>query len=399
MSLKQLPPVGTPVHTGSRNISAEPLTIQFNGFLHTFLQSGTAALALALTQLVKRADNVNRNVIIPGYGCPDLVAACEFAGVQAVSVDFDPNLYQYDLTQIEKLDGSLLAVICPSLLGISMPIKCLREILSDDVFIIEDNAQWFPEHEQAAQRVENLRQLGSYQLPTDTQYADFFITSFGRGKPVNLMGGGLLAWQSRYQDWFEGYQLNDVKTKHLKVDIKTQLKARLFNIVCHPIPYGLLARIPALKLGVTAYHKLDKITDMEREKVSLAGTAIQHYLSQPQHISELLKKNLPLAWPQQAENKRLLRLPLLASSKEVRDAIVTQCNAHGLGASVMYEKPLIDIENVRDKVSTPFPTPIAEKVANGFFTLPLHPGVTVKHVEKMIKIITPYFNDLNKVPQ
>ncbi|NMH59067.1 DegT/DnrJ/EryC1/StrS family aminotransferase [Alteromonas ponticola] len=398
MTLRQLPPVGTPVFTGHNNLSASQKPLKFVGFSHTFLQSGTAALALALSKMVQHGGSQKRNVVIPGYGCPDLVAACEYAETQPVIVDFDANSYQYDLDQIKQLDQSLLAIICPSLLGISMPLDTLRKAFSSDVFIIEDNAQWFPESDQATLQRDRTNPLNEYRLPANTHNADFFITSFGRGKPVNLMGGGLLAWQEKYSDWFSEFNSAQSIAKPTALTLQTRVKANLFNWVCHPVPYGLISRIPALKLGATEYHRLADVQMMEGEKVSVSSDAISHYLSRPQTLSELLKKNLPVAWPQQSGTKRLLRLPLLAANREIRDTIVAKCNTRGLGASVMYGKPLVCIDQIREKVDTPFSTPIAQNVADGFFTLPLHPGVTFKHAEKMIEVLTPYFTDLKKVP-
>ncbi|MCW8091273.1 DegT/DnrJ/EryC1/StrS family aminotransferase [Alteromonas sp. ASW11-130] len=398
MSLTQLPPVGTPLITSTKKFTREPEPINFLGFAHTFLNSGTAALGLILTRLVQHSANPKRKVIIPGYACPDLVAACEFARTQAVIVDFDAASYQYDLTQLNSLKGEILAVICPSLVGISMPIQPLRDVLADNVYIIEDNAQWFPEHEDPTVRAANLENFSQYILPSETQHCDFFIASFGRGKPVNMLGGGLVAWKKQYNEWFDNVQRTADDDHSTAVGYSTRIKAHIFNFICHPLPYGMLCRLPFLKLGATTFHPLENIESLDKEKIGLSRWAALKYLSQSTQVMDFLKLNIPFAWSQQGTDKRLLRFPMLAVNKQVRDKIVAKCNEYGLGASAMYEKPLSTIDDIAQRVEQPFPTPIADSIANGFFTLPVHAGVTYDHALQMAKLLSPYYSELRQVP-
>ena len=145
--------------------------------------SGTAALAIALHCAKKLHPLGNkRQVIIPGYGCPDLVSAVVHAGLVTVLVDLEADSHQLSHQAIQRaLTEKTLPIVAVNFLGLPGRLPNLRQITdSAECLLIEDNAQWFPE-------------------PEDKLYGDFVITSFGRGKPVNLLGGGLLLTNNRLQ--------------------------------------------------------------------------------------------------------------------------------------------------------------------------------------------------------
>lgn len=78
------PPVGTKaIFTSKQCRSFAELT---NAEDYILVNSGTAALSLSL--IVAKTTNAEKNeVILPAYGCPDLVAAIEYAGLIPVIVD------------------------------------------------------------------------------------------------------------------------------------------------------------------------------------------------------------------------------------------------------------------------------------------------------------------------
>ena len=377
MSWNQLPPVGTKALSWSADYAASPLN--FVGFDYTLVNSGTAALGAILRWAVQqRSGDARFTVVIPGYACPDLVAACVYANATPVIVDLEADSYQYNQTQIAELGSAIDAIICPALFGISMPLQPLRDSVGQQTLIIEDNAQWFPETEINCRRIS----LEKYKLPENTHQADFFITSFGRGKPVNLLGGGMLAWNNE--------RVNDFKL-HLNAqsESSTQLrfKSQAFNMLCHPFLYGALTRAPGLNLGATEYHPLTTVESLSGARQQGMTAAVLAYLRGHCEVQQQLLQAAPVLWPEQASHKRLLRFPLIAHSKENRDALVAQLNRAGLGASPMYARSLASIEGVKALVQTPFSTPVCQQLADGLLTLPLHKGVKPKHVQQMIHII------------
>ena len=374
MKWSQLPPVGTKALPHSRDYVSSPLS--FNGFDHLLVSSGTAALGIVLKWLQSQHTQP-MTVVIPGYTCPDVVAACVYAGVKPVIIDLAASHYQLNLQQLAALDEPPDAIICPSLFGMSMDLSQIREVAGRQARIIEDNAQWFPEG-----RITNqVASLKNYPLPDNTHQADFFITSFGRGKPVNLMGGGLVAWNTaRVADFAPHVPAATQAPAYF------DLKARLFNIICQPVFYGGLTRMPGIHLGATVYHPLDDVHRMDSVRAERLTASILAYLRQSIHTQHRLQEAIRPLWCAQATDKRLLRFPLLLQNASARDHLLQLFNNAGLGASPMYARALKDIDGVAADCHVPFETPVSQSLGERLLTLPLHSNVSRRHVQRMINI-------------
>src|SRR5690606_38180670 len=121
----------------------------FERYRSVWLNSGTAALAQALIVAKRRQSSVARpQVILPAYGCPDLVAAAVFAGLEPVLVDIETDDPAYSIDALRAaLSTSVVAVVAVNFLGIPERLALLRDVLQEhgQALLIEDNAQWFPE--------------------------------------------------------------------------------------------------------------------------------------------------------------------------------------------------------------------------------------------------------------
>ena len=153
----------------------------FDNYHHKLLNSGTSALTLSLLIAKLEWGENRKEVIIPAYCCPDLVTACIAANVTPVLCDIGFGDPGYDLNMLESLmTENTLAVIAVNFLGIRERLEEIHELTaSKKVALIEDDAQWFPE--------------------TTTKYplkGDLVCLSFGRGKPVSLLGGGAILIKS-----------------------------------------------------------------------------------------------------------------------------------------------------------------------------------------------------------
>ncbi|MBD3586622.1 DegT/DnrJ/EryC1/StrS aminotransferase family protein [Salinimonas sp. HHU 13199] len=377
MKWSQLAPVGTRVLPRSRDYLPSPLT--FSGFDYSLVNSGTAALGAILAWYRKQHDAGQAlTAVIPGYTCPDLVAACVYAGVTPVIVDLTADRYQLNNEHIAQLDKKPDIIICPALFGMSMDLAQIRALVGDETLIIEDNAQWFPE----VSVTSSLVSLKQYALPAHTHQADFFITSFGRGKPVNLMGGGLVAWNTARVSSFEP-DIAPAPQSSSMFDIKR----RLFNTVCRPGFYGAISRFPGLNLGATVYHPLHEVHAMDAIRQERLTASILAYLRQPVHIQTMLQQAVTPLWAPQSTQCRLLRFPILTQSKQARNHLLRIFNEAGLGASAMYGEPLYDIDGVASDCQAPFSTPVSKLIAERLLTLPLHHHVKKHHVHRMVTIL------------
>ncbi len=366
-----LPPAGNRIAI-TRSGDGNTVRSLFPGRVLNWTDSGTSALALALLDIRQAAPKVSHpEVIIPAYCCPDLVSAALYAGYTPVFSDFAPDQCHYDHDALRgAISDNTLAVIAINFLGLAEPIEALRTSLGVyQVAIIEDNAQWFPSSP-GAQRAA----------------ADYQTYSFGRGKPVNLLGGGLLVstTQSTHNP---GTERRYLPKRWLYFG-----KCAAYNTLLHPALYQTLARNPFLALGETRYHEHTTIGPLPAEQAQLLTTNIQAYWSHDrlaeQHYRKWLSSINALSPLIAASEERLLRYPLLLKCRETRDELLRKLNEQGLGATTLYgdtidritDVPTTHLRQAGEKVN-------ASSFAQHFLTLPIHEGVKQRHIDRVLAVI------------
>lgn len=157
------------------NIS-EVLGSYFRGWQVVPVGSGTAALSLALRLLGAEG----RKVVLPAFGCSNLVVAARAAGAMPVLADVDPETANLDPSSVaDVVDNSVAAVVVVHSFGQRAALGKLAEIVAPfDCSLIEDACQGYREAARSA------------------ELAPFGVVSFGYSKPVDVEGGGLLLCQS-----------------------------------------------------------------------------------------------------------------------------------------------------------------------------------------------------------
>lgn len=346
--------------------------------------SGTAALAAAIVAAKKFKNIESAEVILPAYGCPDLVSAVEFAGGRPVLVDIEAGLPWFDLAQLSSaITDNTVAIVAVNLFGISerwIQLRKLAEI--NDVVLIEDSAQHFPGNDEQQ----------------DWQ-GDFVVFSFGRGKPVSMLGGGaVLASKPSLLALLPQSQKS---TTTLLQRFTYSLKARLYNAMISPFLYWLPQSLPFLHLGETRYHTLQAIEAMDQTRMDLLPANISCYQDdataaiRSEKISLMLRsldssqdklRDLPRICNIEA-NRRLLRYPLLVGALS-RDSIYQRLKQAGLGASIMYPDSLPKIPGLNHLLDDRAYFPNAEDFASRVLTLPTHAGVRDKDIEKIKTILS-----------
>lgn len=371
---KMLPPVGEPIRLGPRSDPPE-----FTGFHSVWTQSGTAALALAVRLAMDQRPDVARpEVLIPAHGCPDLVAAVRFAGAIPILVDIGPEDPGFDPASLEQAwTKATVAVVAVNFLGIRERVHDLAHAATTrNTWLIEDSAQWYPE----PQADEN-----EPFSPTDA-----VILSFGRGKPVSLLGGGALLVR-------EGRESNPAleSLKAAPNEWLPALKIALYNQLLQPRWYGLIGRNPLLSVGGTHYAPLVGVQAMASWRLELLGSNAAAWLDRDRWretaISEMLISceavavNLPHLLKERT--RRLLRYPLLCRDRETRDRLLAQLVTAGLGATAMYREALPWVPGVAPVLDVIPALPGARAFAEHLLTLPVHDGVSRKDIECMEEVI------------
>lgn len=360
----QLPPVGNRVWLGGTGNNGIQLDRQFNPCTPRFFSSGTAALAASVAACVKRKDVADPQVILPAYGCPDLVSAVEFAGARPVLVDLEAERPWMDLEQVTaRLSDNTVAVIAASLCGIPERLADLRRLLKPaGVYLVEDSAQLFPG------RTEDINWQG-----------DFVVLSFGRGKPVNLLGGGAVLCAD--EALLSLLPELPAPPSGTLARIAYPLKAFLYNRLLSPRVYWSIKYLPFLHVGETCYHRLESIGPLDAPRRAYLERNCVHYLEQASGNRQLYGElcasladerviDLPGACEVPA-GSHLLRYPLLLQPP-LRQQVHAQLTAAGLGSSLMYPVTLPNIPGLETLLAGQGPFPAAEDFARRLLTLPTH---------------------------
>lgn len=386
-----LPPVGLPVLRAAG--AAVPV---FAGYRPVWVQRGAAALALAVQLAMGRRPGVGRaRVLIPGYGCPDLVAAVLYAGAEPVLVDVGADDPGFDPQALERAwTAEVVAVVAANCLGIAERLASLAEMArARDAWLIEDDAQWYPE-----------------PVPGTPMLAgDAVVLSFGRGKPVSLLGGGALLL--RENQWGQTRLISDSESRRdLSPSIQRgpiqrgltrlnllalELKAALYNRLLDPRWYGLVARNPLLSVGESRYTALDGVTGMDLRRLAWLGANVHAWLQRDRWREAAISKaladcavvsvDLPRALADRA--RRLLRYPVLCRDRAIRDRLLTRLEAAGLGATAMYREVLPRVPGVAAVLGPVPDLPGASAFAERLLTLPVHDSVTAADIQRMAAVM------------
>lgn len=390
MKCYELAPVGNPV---SFTRSATTYEGIFPGQAF-FVDSGTAALALALSAIVRQArtkqsHNPHPEVLLPAYACPDLVSAVLYAGAKPVLVDLQADTPWMDLTRVtEAISAETVALIAVNFLGIAERLSALKQITAaHGIFLIEDNAQAMNINIDS-----ELRHNGDKAM-----IGDIAIMSFGRGKPVSILGGGVV------------YSQNTTLCEELSLLFAAlpvmpfnqwayQLKVWAYNVLLNPYIYWIPANLPFLHLGETRFSALLTVTRLDAERVEVFVENYKRVQSGVYDKTSVIYDALQALSPASfidlaalagAKNPRLLRYPVLLPSKDIRDRVLKRAKEEGLGVSIMYGKPLFDFEffselHLQQKTSTDL---VAANFANRLITLPTHCRVNKKIAARLANLI------------
>jgi perosamine synthetase len=355
------------------------------------VSSGTAALTVSLNILKKTS--TRKEVVIPAYSCPSLVAAVVKAGLRPVLCDLQRDRLILDLEELGAVAGAdTLAVMAVHLYGVSEDINEIKR-LSEKMgfYVLEDAAQAFGNYS---------HKLGG----TYGAFGDLGVISFGRGKPLSLLHGGavILNHHALKAEAEETYN-------NLPSQPRTGFLARyillllLYSIFFHPRTHWLPRSMPFLKLGETHYLEdffVGRIGDgvlRFGERVHLEYAEIRETRKRlAGYYHEMLKRYLEeIAFLPEAESEddvALLRYPIVFKESDKRDTVLAALLKNGLGASGSYPVPLNELEGSASRIQNPqseFPN--GKAISQRIMTLPLHRYVREEEIAEMGRIFSKIF--------
>jgi perosamine synthetase len=405
MITRSLPTGGHPIHLRTILQSFSHGNEEKNSFEKCFgaqkvywTHSGTSALTLCLKSLVH--DENKKEVILPAYTCPSLLASIIKADLKPVLCDLNPANFQLDANQLTaKLGAKTLAVIAVHLFGIPENILRISELVHQNgTVVIEDAAQAF-----GNKILLNNFSLTTHHLSLNTStylgsFGDFGIFSFGRGKPLSfLAGGGLVLNNSKFQEDVQTQYALISRFAFLPTPLSYLINLLVYSIFYHPRFYWIPQNIPWLKLGETVF-SLDfeirglnpqvlrtgqrlflNLQQIRKRRNNLAATYMEKLERWNEEFVYLPEKN--------SDHVSLLRFPLILKSKEKRDRILTELRHKGLGATGMYPVPLNEQEGIPNHLFKGELYPNAKRHSERILTLPLHEYVTMNDIDLICGVI------------
>ena len=370
MKFSSLPPVrrAVPLKRGkaATRISMEQF---FADRRITLYASGTAALSRAIAECAVKTAASAPEVILPAYGCPDLVAACVHASVFPRLVDVAPSGWSYDAQGLEtSVSSNTVAIVAVNLLGLGDSAADLHKFCQTKrISLIQDSAQYLPR--------------ASIEWP-----GDYVVLSFGRGKPMNLLHGGALIAPAGSGD------THPLQAAHYTVRdrlLASRAAAIAFNILTRPHAYWFVSALPGTGLGEVTYRPLDNAASLPDRAWEQVCTSFELYRARRSYGRDIWAPAIDewstlgiveLSSPGSPPQSEPLRIALLAPNRAARDVLVNSLNRGHLGASRFYGADLTRIAAIPEFVRRQGPFPHASALADRLFTLPTHDLVTADTV-------------------
>ena len=167
---------------------------------------------------------------------------------------------------------------------------------------------------------------------------------------------------------------------------------RFFNLLLNPWLYGLLVRVPGLKIGATHFHPQVAIRAMDDYRKRLFKANLRRYAAQVSPVVDQydglgLEINSLCQPDIVARRTKFLRYPVLCKSELDRDRILNLLTDEGLGGTAMYQTALSEIEGVPDKVQVSGELKNAKSFARRLVTLPIHERIDSEVATKIINLV------------
>jgi dTDP-4-amino-4,6-dideoxygalactose transaminase len=353
-----------------------------------YLSSGRAALWLALKAFSMSKPDRNE-VLIPAYSCPSVVSAVLKSGLIPKLCDINLNDFGFCYDElIKKLSDKTLAVIVVHLYGAPAEVRKIKDLCNDNKsYLVEDAAQafgnCFPETPDI--------KLG---LAGD---AGFF--SFGRGKPLNIMHGGLLAIQSpdAYRDANIIYNNLSGCARHQIVNYCASLG--MYSLFSNPYLYWLPQMVPFLNLGGTVFEPefvTSKGLDLAAALAGIMIESIEKEKNVRRDNSKWYAQNLGGIYTDERQitgDYPYLRYPLLIQDANKRKRVLGMLSSKGTGATGSYPTPLNELPGLDKRLMDKSKYKNAKRMSESIITLPVHSRVTAADRDKIKKIMRQAVNE------
>jgi dTDP-4-amino-4,6-dideoxygalactose transaminase len=335
-----------------------------------FYASGREAARVALEALAARTGRTE--VILPAYTCWSLASAVVAARLRVRLVDVDARGW-IDPEALAALPlERAVCVVVSNLFGVPEPVApWARTAEQAGCAIVDDAAQSFgadgPEGPIGARGA-----LG--------------ILSFGRGKPLQALGGGAAVWCD------PRLELPGAPSRPLRIG-HAVLRGLAWNLSLSSRVFPVLARIPFLRVGETRFDPGFRRGGIGDEDLVRCTGALRRFREDCRRRLEIaerfagdlrdrtgLRPLLALPGWRGAHS----RLGVLAADRATRDAVLRALEELGAGASGLYAASLDACAELRPHLAAAAPCRGAHALAERILTLPTHGRLSGDHWQRVL---------------
>lgn len=341
------------------------------------VNSGIAAFYITLKALSKLSGA--KEVILPAYTAGSLVVAVRKAGLVPVLCDISPKNFNMDLdAAVRSVSDRTLAVVAVHMFGMVIKgIDGLRSALPDKVYLVEDCCQ----------------AMGSIISGSPVgKYGDVSFFSFNRGKNLPLCAGGFISTEDHSIAKSIEPETADLEAKSAAGELAELFKVLAVTAATNPFiygaGYGLVSRFkestPPRDFTVGQMSDFQSALGIRLLK-RLEEFSAKRY-NNGTYLIDRLKGEDGLICPEIAASSRpaFSRMPIVFRDLEKRSLAEHQMASKGIETSRMYLRPLHYMFDLGyDRAAFPNANYVAERL----LTLPVHPGVRKRDLDRMVDAI------------
>lgn len=344
--------------------------------------TGRTALYAALTSALAPRSKV----ILPGYTCYTVAAAVVKAGMTPILSDNNHMDLGYDLEELRRTitaHPDCKAIVVCHLFGIAQDLEAIRKVVGPEILIIDDAAQAFG-IKAGGQWLGTSGHLGFY--------------SFGRGKNLSLVGGGLLVTNASFlEERLEEAVANEFPTP--PSSFTELLRVTAYNFAVRPSIFGLISRLPGLEIGKSEFNPQFDAAGLSCFKIRLLHRIYKQAETLNAERGEVSRRylacldgNSMVMIPKSSLNREPgnLRFVVLVGDQGRRTKILTESKRRGWGFTGMYPSTLAGV--IPPNGAHEFRLKGSEHIARSIITLPTHRQILKADTEgKLIERIAELF--------
>jgi len=305
------------------------------------------------------------------------------AGLTIRLCDVDPKTLDLDLNALVRLDlGKALCIVPSGLYGLPGDLGALEQIArTHGTALIDDAAQCLGASKEG-------RPCGTF--------GDAGFYSLGRGKGITAMGGGILVTRRHDLARTIEQEMGALRRPSMRSVAAALTGSLAYAAMLRPSRYWVVDHVPCLELGASHFEPRFHIARLSAYQQRLARRLFplvdSYNRIRRAHAERLWAgiegvEGIEVPRPLEGAQPVYLRFPILTRDESHRARLLRGLRGAGIIASPSYPTAIGDIPGIAAYLAPDQePCPGAQSIATRILTLPTHPWVTVRDIERMVAV-------------